>query len=112
VKIIEKREHLSLGSVNSNRPLRAERVRLCGGQDEESYDCDQDRKQLSSKAYFFQRKLLCTATCGRCFGNCETWQFYFVGEPIGIGRFGVANNPQELNGHRSWAAVPPPVDSG
>jgi hypothetical protein len=53
MKIIDKREHPFLGSVDSNRPLHTKRVRFCSGEYEKSHNYDQDRKRYFENHRFF-----------------------------------------------------------
>src|SRR5208283_1807281 len=56
VKIIDQGEHLFLRNVDRNRPLHAEKVWFCSGEDEESYNYEQDRERYFEK--HFSRTLL------------------------------------------------------
>jgi hypothetical protein len=56
VKIIDQGEHLFLRNVDRKRPLHAEKVWFCSGEDEESYNYEQDRERYFEK--HFSRTLL------------------------------------------------------
>jgi hypothetical protein len=77
-------------SEDTDRPLHPERVRFGSGEDEKSHNYNQDRKHYLEQHDFFSPNVAVPQQPAAAqLIECEAWQFYFVAEPIGIGRFGV-----------------------